>query len=186
MSIRYSGSHNFEARNRIRSRRLEGFKPTDNLSPSETAAVVSAWTRDSFVDSWKYDSLDGSEDFSGEIKDTFAPMDVYVDKKHRLVSISYLGLNQRDIDSLVEFGLSSRKDADEAFVEDIGQELHEGFYNEHYMDVVEMDMPVTQVELEKELDACKRQALDAYDRLESAFYDAVEGVRESRIRRRRR
>ena len=162
-----------------RKSKREAFKPTDNLSPSETAAVVSKWTHNRFVDSWK--NSDGeSESFQGELKDTFAPMEIYVDKKNRVVSVYYLSLSNEDIKEYVRLGLESSKDPDEAFVEDINNAMSEDFSNEHAMGYKEIEMPVTQVELEKSLDECAEKALNSYNRLESAFYNAVEGVMESK------
>lgn len=159
--------------------RKEAFKPTDKLSPSETAAVVSKWTHNRFADSWK--NSDGeSENFQGELKDTFAPMEIYVDKKNRVVSVYYLSLSNEDIKEYVRLGLESNKDPDEAFVEDINNAMSEDFSNEHAMGYKEIEMPVTQVELEKLLDDCESKAIDSYNRLESAFYKAVDETKESK------
>lgn len=159
--------------------RKEAFKPTDKLSPSETAAVVSKWTHNRFSDSWK--NSDGeSESFQGELKDTFAPMEIYVDKKNRVVSVYYLSLSNEDIKEYVRLGLESHKDPDEAFIEDINNAMSEDFSNEHAMVFKEIDMPVTQIELEKSLDECAEKSLNSYNRLESAFYKAVDGVTESK------
>ena len=162
-----------------RSTKNEKFKPTDNLSPSEVAAVVSDWTRRSFTDSWKTELADG-EDFQGEIKDTLAPMQIWVDKKERFIQICYLSLDKADIDELVQIGLDSRLEADEAFIEDVCTAMRESFDNDHAVNYKELSMPVTQIELEEALDECESKALASYNRLESAFYNAVEGVMESK------
>lgn len=162
-----------------RSTKNEKFKPTDNLSPSEVAAVVSDWTRRSFADSWKTELANG-EDFQGEIKDTLAPMQIWVDKKERFIQICYLSLDKADIDELVQIGLDSRLEADEAFIEDVCTAMRESFDIDHAVNYKELSMPVTQIELEEALDECESKALASYNRLESAFYNAVEGKLESR------
>lgn len=161
-----------------RKSKREAFKPTDNLSPSETAAVVSKWTHNAFTDSWK-DEVEDGEVFHGEIKDTFAPMEVYVDKKNKSLSVYYLSLNDDDIKSYVQVGLKSGKEPDEAFVEDINNALSEDFSNEHAMAYKDVNMPLTQIELEKLLDSCEEEALQDYNKLEKSFYEAVDSVQES-------
>ena len=162
-----------------RTMKNEKFKPTDNLSPSEVAAVVSDWTRRSFTDSWKTELNDG-EEFSGEIKDTLAPMQIWINKKEKYIQIYYLSLDKADIDELVQIGLDSSLSADEAFIEEVCTAMRESFDNDHAMNYKEMSMPVTQIELEEALDECESKAIASYNRLESAFYNAVEGLRENK------
>lgn len=165
--------------NRRHLMKKEAFKPTDNLSPSETAAVVSNWSHSSWSDSFK-DTYSDGERFIGDIRDTLAPMEVFIDKKNRVISVYFLSLSSSDIDDLVKVGLDSNLDADDAFIDVVCSNMRDSFDNEHAMDYKEVEMPVTQVELEKLLDDCESKAIDSYNRLESAFYNAVEGVMESK------
>lgn len=159
--------------------RKEAFKPTDNLSPSETAAVVSNWSHSSWSDSFK-DTYSDGERFIGDIRDTLAPMEVFIDKKNRVISVYFLSLSSSDIDDLVKVGLDSNLDADDAFIDVVCSNMRDSFDNEHAMGYKEIEMPVTQVELEKLLDDCESKAIDSYNKLESAFYKAVDGVTESK------
>jgi len=169
----------------IKKIKKEAFKSTYNLSPSETAAVVARWTRDEFTDFWKDILFDGTEKFWGEIKDTFAPMEIYVDKKNGRVEICHLSLSKDDIQDLVDIGLEELEaldDPDEVFLGAVWAAVSEGFNDEALMVCDQIKMPVTQEELEKKLDDCKEDSLKDYNALEKAFNDAVK-KRKTKIKR---
>ena len=172
----------------IKKLKKEAFKSTDNLSPSECAAVVSRWSRDVFSDYWKDLLFDGTEKFWGELKDTFAPMEIYVDKKDGKIQICRLSLSKEDINDLVEIGLKELEDLDdpdEVFLSSVYSAVSEGFNDESVLDCEIIKMPVTQEELEKKLDDCREDALRDYSDLERAFYDAAEDSYKKENRKRR-
>jgi hypothetical protein len=150
----------------IKKIKREGFKPTDNLSPSETAAVVSQWTRDNWSDSFK-DDLPKAESFRGFIKDSECPMDVYVDKETGIVYVDYLVLDNSDLEEYktwVRDSDISHLNPDDVYVEVMNQ-LSEDFVDGNVLATKSIQPSFNRTQLERELDDCKHKSLLSYNKL---------------------
>lgn len=146
----------------------EGFKPTDNLSPSEMAAVVSQWTRDNWSDSFK-DDLPKAESFRGFIKDTECPMDVYVDKETGIVYVDYLTLDNSDLEEYEKWMNSSdlsSLEPDDIWGEVMNQ-ISEDFVDGNISATKTIRPPVSRIQLENELGGCKHKSLISFNKLDN-------------------